>query len=367
MTGCDFLIIGGGIAGASIAYRLSEHGRVVILEAEPQAGYHSSGRSARVLTHLSRSFFLTPPEGFAQYPLTAARPTLTVASDDCIDRLSRQHEEMREFLPQLTWMRGAAILQILPIARIAPDAMSAGILDETSFHLDGHGLLHGYLSALKRHGGQLVTQAPCEHIAYAAGRWTVRAAGRDFAAAVLVNAAGAWADMIAELAGVARIGLQPLRRTVVTIAAPPGADWSGLPFVRSIGDDYYFGPEGGGLLISPADETPTSPSDVQPDDMDVAIAIDRFERVTTHRVERPRTSWSGLRSFVADRVPVVGFEPTVPGFFWLAGQGGVGLQTSPALSAAAASLVLSGKLPAEVSAMGLRAEEIGPQRVRSAQ
>ncbi|HWK76053.1 MAG TPA: FAD-dependent oxidoreductase [Povalibacter sp.] len=376
MNGCDFLIVGGGIAGASLGFRLSEHGKVTILEAEAQPGYHSSGRSAthfnislgkraaRVLTHLSRSFFLDPPPGFAEHPLWGARATLTVANAERVPQLRRQHDELRDLLPETQWLGGTEILSVLPIARIAPDAIEAAVLDRTSFHLDGHGLLQGYLSFVRRRGGQLVTQAPSEEIAFRGGRWQVRAKGQTFSAPILVNASGAWADKVAALAGVEPIGLQPLRRTVVTISAPAGANWSQFPFVRSIGDDFYFAPEGPGLLISPADETPMPPGDVQPDDLDVAVAIDRFEQATTQRVERPRRSWSGLRSFVADRVPVAGFDPQAPGFFWLAGQGGVGLQTSPALSATAASLLLHGSVPDEVTSAGLSAQDLGPQRLR---
>lgn len=376
MSDCDFLIVGGGIAGASLGFRLSGHGRVIVLEAEAQSGYHSSGRSAtnfnvslgkhvaRMLTHLSRSFFLEPPAGFAEHPLAGARATMTVANAEQIPKLRQQYEDLHQLLPQTQWLTGDEVRDVLPIARIAPDGIAAATLDPTSFHIDGHGLLHGYLTFMRRRGGQLVTQAQCDGISFREGRWHVSAAGRNFSAPILINASGAWADKVAALAGVPTIGLQPLRRTVVTISAPSGANWSQLPFVRSIGDDLYFAPEGAGLLISPADETPVPPSDVQPDDMDIAIAIDRFEYVTTHRVDRPRNSWSGLRSFVADRLPVVGFEPGVPGFFWLAGQGGVGLQTSPALSAAAAALILSGAPTAELGANGISADEIGPQRLR---
>jgi D-arginine dehydrogenase len=377
MSDCDFLIIGGGVAGASIGFRLSEHGRVVILEGEQQPGYHSSGRSAthfnvalgkrvpRVLTHLSREFFLDPPAGFSDQPLGSARGTLTVANTEQIPKLRQQRDDLFEFLPDTQWLSGDEVKSVLPIARIAPDAIAAATLDSTSFHIDGHALLHGYLAFVKRRGGQIVTQAACDAVSFRDGRWHVSASGRSYSAPILINAAGAWADKIATLAGVPTIGLQPLRRTVVTISAPAGANWSQLPFTRSIGDDFYFAPEGTGLFISPADETPVPPSDVQPDDMDVAVAIDRFERVTTHQVDRPRSAWSGLRSFVGDRLPVVGFEPGFPGFFWLAGQGGVGLQTSPALSATAASLMISGVAPGELTALGMTAEEIGPQRLRN--
>ena len=200
--------------------------------------------------------------------------------------------------------------------------------------------MQGYIRQLRQRGGSLVTNARAAAIERRGGAWTVTTErGDNFSAPVLVNAAGAWADVVARMAGVAPIGLRPLRRTIITFDAPPGTDLAHLPFTKTVHDELYFGPESGRLLASPMDEEPSDPCDSQPDDLAVATAAFRMEERTTVEVRRIHAKWSGLRSFSPDRIPAVGYAPDADGFFWLAGQGGSGLQTSPALSAVAAALV----------------------------
>ena len=180
----------------------------------------------------------------------------------------------------------------------------------------------------------------------------------------MVNAAGAWADEIAGLAGVAPIGLQPMRRTAILVEPPPGAEIDDWPMVIDADESFYFKPDAGLLLVSPADETPMAPCDVQPDEWDVAVAVDRVETATTLKITRVKHRWAGLRSFVADRTPVAGYDPDAPGFFWLAGQGGYGIQTAPALSRLAAALVLDLPIPAGLVAHGVNAADLAPARLR---
>jgi D-arginine dehydrogenase len=197
----------------------------------------------------------------------------------------------------------------------------------------------------RRRAGRLVTNAPVEALERGAPGWTVCAGTERFTAPLVVNAAGAWADEVAALAGLTRVGLQPRRRTAVLVDVPSGMDVSRWPFVNDVDEQFYFKPEGGSLFLSPADETPVEPSDAQPDEWDVATAVERLEAATTLQITRLKARWAGLRTFAPDRTPVVGYSGEREGFFWLAGQGGYGIQTAPALSRAAAALILESSLP----------------------
>jgi len=371
----DFLVIGGGIAGASLGFRLSRHGRVTVLEMEPTAGYHSSGRSAtylnlalglrpvRVLSALSRPFFDEPPLNFADHRLIEPRPALTVARVDQDELLRAKLADIREFSPAAEYVPAVEMASWLPGVRVAEDGIWSGVVDRRACHLDGHGLLQGYLRGVRQCGGSVVLGAAAQQIDHEKGRWRVRTAVGEFVAAILVNASGAWGDRVAELARVTPLGLSPRRRTIVTFDEPSGVRCDPWPFVRSVEESYYFVPESRGLLLSPADETAVEPSDVQPDELDVAIAIDRFETITGLRVDRIRSKWAGLRTFLGDRIPAVGFDPVAPGFFWYVGQGGVGLQTSPALSATGESLIVRNELPPDLARHGVTRESLAPKRL----
>jgi D-arginine dehydrogenase len=348
MKEADILVIGGGIAGLSAAAALSKHARVIVLEAEEQIGFHSSGRSAtmlhyalgdrlvRALTLASRPFFEKPPKGFSDAPLGHRMPVLVHAREDEQQALDALEAEISLFA-QLERLDAKGVHQLCPLLR--EDAVH-GIADRNGIRLDPHALLQGYLRELKNRGGALHTAVRVAKIEHERGIWTLTAeGGAAFSAPIVVNAAGSWADAVAKLAGVQPLGLQPLRRTIITFDAPPGTRLEGLPFAKTIGDELYFAPESGRLFASPMDEVPSDPCDAQPDEYEVALAAYRMEERTVVKVERIHSRWAGLRTFTPDKHPAVGFAADAEGFFWLAGQGGFGLQTSPAMAALVESLI----------------------------
>ena len=363
----DILIIGGGIAGLSAAANLSEHAHVTLLEAEGQIGFHSSGRSAtmlhyalgdrlvRALTLASRSFFDDPPDDFAEVQIGRPMPVLIHARDDEREGLDALEADISPFA-KLERLDSRGVHELCPLLK--EDAVH-GIADRRGIRLDPHALLQGNLRRLRRGGGELVTGARAAQIKRVQDTWQVTSEKGDvFSAPILVNAAGSWVDQIASLAGVRPLGFEPKRRTIITFDAPAGTQLEGLPFAKTVGDELYFAPESGRLFASPMDEVPSDPCDAQPDDYEVALAAWRMEERTIVKVDRIHSKWAGLRTFAPDRHPVVGFEAEAEGFFWLAGQGGFGLQTSPALSAIAASLIVGTPWPvADVSA-----EELSPGR-----
>lgn len=354
MNKADILVIGGGIAGLSAAAALSRHARVTVLEAEEQVGFHSSGRSAtmihyalgdrlvRALTLASRPFFDSPPAGFSDVALGYKVPVLIHAREDEREALDALAAEISLFA-QLGQLDAHGVHELCPLLK--EDALY-GIADRNGMRIDPHALLQGNLGQLRNEGGEIHTGARIAVAKFANGAWTVTTEKNEkFSAPILVNAAGAWADVIARLAGVQPIGLQPKRRTIITFDAPLGARLDGLPFAKTVGDELYFAPESGRLFASPMDEVPSDPCDAQPDEYEVALAAHRMEERTTVKVERIHSRWAGLRSFTPDRHPAVGFAPDAEGFFWLAGQGGFGLQTSPAMAAIAESLLAGRSWP----------------------
>jgi D-arginine dehydrogenase len=351
----DILVIGGGIAGLSAAAVLSLQAQVTVIEAEAQIGFHSSGRSAtmlhyalgdrlvRALTLASRPFFDNPPEAFGDVPLGRRMPVVIHARDDERQALEALDAELSLFV-KLDRLDAAAIHDLCPLLK--PDARH-GIADYDGVRLDPHALLQGNLRQLRGNGGQLVTGQRIAAISRTNGCWSVTSdGGESWSAPIVVNAAGAWADVVAGLAGVRPIGLQPKRRTIITFDGPPGVELEGLPFAKTVEDELYFAPESGRLFASPMDEVPSEPTDAQPGELEVALAAERMEQRTIVKVARIHSRWAGLRSFTPDRHPAVGFAPDADGFFWLAGQGGFGLQTSPAMSAIVASLLGGAAWPA---------------------
>jgi D-arginine dehydrogenase len=349
MSIADILVIGGGIAGLSAAAGLAAHRQVVLLEAEDALGFHSSGRSAtfahygigdatvRAPTSYSRRFFLDPPPGFTEAPIARAAGALFVADEEMRPTLAALEADMARFSPALRRVAGAELLGLCPI--LDQDVAIEGVLDKDGLKLEADALLQGYARRLRVGGGEIRTGAPVQVIRRVDGDWEVGTPAGTFTAPVLVNAAGAWADRIADLAGVAPLGLTARRRTIIVVDPPAGLDIADWPFVKSAADAFYMLPEAGRLMASPVDEVQDEPGDAQPDDYDIALAAHRLEQWTTLRVSRIAHRWAGLRTFTADRVPVAGFAPDAPGFFWLAGQGGYGLQTAPAMAAAVESLV----------------------------
>jgi D-arginine dehydrogenase len=363
----EILVIGGGVAGLSAAAMLSEHASVTVLEAEDQIGFHSSGRSAtmlhyalgdrlvRALTLASRDFFDSPPAGFTDIPIGRRMPVLIHARDDELEELEALDADIAPFAT-LERLDAGGVHDLCPLLN---DDARHGIADRNGIRLDPHALLQGYLRLLRANGGELRTNARVASLDRLSGTWNVTTeAGETYSAPILVNAAGAWADTVARLANVRPLGLEPKRRTIITFDAPSGTQLDGLPFAKTVGDELYFAPESGRLFASPMDEVPSEPCDAQPDEYEVALAAHRMEERTVVTVGRIHSRWAGLRSFTPDRRPAAGFAPDGEGFFWLAGQGGFGLQTSPAMARIAEALIAGTPWPvAEVTA-----EELSPGR-----
>ena len=312
----------------------------------------------RRLTQASREFFEHPPEDLGGVELSARLPILTPAPADELDGLRSLAEELSPFT-EIEWLDEEQLRRECPILRIGGDAAVRGFIDRTALKLDGHALLQAYTHLLRQGGGEVHSSSRVGSIERCGGEWEVRSErGEIYAAPVVVNAAGAWADAIGILAGVTPVGIQPMRRTIIVFDAPAGVDVSKLPFTKTVPDEVYFGPEAGRIFASPMDEIPTDPCDAQPEEYEMALAAHRVEERTTKTVPRIEHRWAGLRSFAPDRLPVVGFAPDADGFFWLGGQGGAGLQTSPAVAEVVASLIAGAPWPVE----GLMAEALGPGR-----
>jgi D-arginine dehydrogenase len=370
----DFVIIGGGIAGASIGYFLAPHGRTVLLEREPQPGYHSTGRSAalflesygttqvRALTGASRAFFDYPPAGFAEHPVLGPRGCLFVAAPGQEAQLQGHWDLLRAMAPNARRLTSAQALELVPVLR--PDRLIGAVMEPDASDMDVHAIHQGYLRGLRRAGGSVVCDAEVTGLARVAGGWEVRSRAGTWSAPVVVNAAGAWCDVVAALAGVPAIGLQPKRRSAFTFAPPAGADVRHWPCLVSADESWYVKQDAGMLLGSPANADPVPPQDVQPEELDIALAIDRIQQMTTLEIRRPARTWAGLRSFVADGDLVGGFDPAAPGFCWVAAQGGYGIQTSPAMGEACAALARGLPLPRHIAQFGLTEAMLSPARLR---
>jgi D-arginine dehydrogenase len=374
----DFLVIGGGIAGLSAAARLSAHGRVTVLEAESALGFHSSGRSVsfshygignaavRGMTAWSRAFFEDQPEGFCGTPLAQLSHSVYFATEEMLPRLAALQAEMTRYSDAIRPIEAAELQALCPALRTGPGGAVTAVYDPTALKLDADALLQSCARQVRVSGGTILTGRRISRIAESGGRWTVEAEdGTSWSAPVLVNAAGARADRVAALAGVAPIGLEAKRRTIIVIDPPAGTDIAGWPFVHSAASDFYMLPETGQLLVSPVDEVEDEPCDAQPEEYDIALAAHRLEQYTTLSVGRIAHRWAGLRNFVADRVPTAGFDPEAPGFFWLVGQGGYGLQTAPAMAAAVEALALGAKWPEGLAELGVLPETVTPERLRN--
>ena len=369
----DFLIIGGGIAGASVAYRLSPHGRVILLERESQPGYHSTGRSAAMfmesygtpqvcaLTRASRAFFENPPAGFADSPVLSARGAMMVATQGQDALLASYWESARTLSPNARLLDASAACAMVPVLRA--DRVLGAVHEPDALAMDVDVLHQGYLRGIRRSGGTVVCNAEVTALQRSAQGWQLRAGGIDYAAPVVLNAAGAWADVVASLAGVRPIGLQPKRRSAFIFAPPQGVSSNDWPLTIGIDEDWYFKPDAGMLLGSPANADPVPPQDVQAEELDIALAIDRIESMTSLSIRRPSRTWAGLRSFVADGDLVGGFDADASGFFWVAAQGGYGIQTSAAMGEACAALARGLPIPERIASFGLNAAMLAAQRL----
>ena len=367
----EFVVIGAGMAGLSVAAELSRTARVAVVERESQPGYHATGRSAalyseiygnatiRSLTRASRAFYFNPPTGFSDHPLVSKRGTLYFAQHHEADALEAFADSLAtESRP--VRLDAAQTRHLVPVFR--PGYLGGSLYESGSADIDVSAVLQGYAVQCRRQNVQIAFDSPLESLSRQNGKWVVRIAGGSICANVVVNAAGAWGDEIAKLAGVKPVGLMPKRRTAVLIEVPNGAAAHHWPAAIHVGETFYFKPDAGLLLVSPADETPSPPCDAQPEELDIAVAVDKFEQASGVSVRRLRSSWAGLRTFVADKTPVVGFDPVAPDFFWLVGQGGYGIQTAPALARAACALALREALPDDLIDQGLKVDSISPSR-----
>lgn len=361
----DVAVIGGGIAGVSVAAELSGRAgaRVLVLEQENQLAYHASGRSAaaflesygsdeiRALTRASRPVL----SGAAGDRLLTPRPMVWLAATGDVAEL----EALLAAEPLLRPADEAEIRRLCPAVR--PGWAGAAAIEDAAQDLDVAGLFQYYRRRALAAGTSILTGAELIAGESTTEGWRLRTASGEVRARVIVDAAGAWADEVASRCGVPAVGLRPLRRTVAIVSADVDRAW---PLVCDVAERFYFRPEGDALLLSPADETPVQPGDARPETEDVALAIERANEATTLRLRHVRTAWAGLRTFAADRNPVVGPDPDAPGFFWLAGQGGYGMQTAPAMATLAASQVLREPLPPALVTQGLDVTRLSPSRWR---
>jgi len=364
----DVIVIGAGIAGSSVAAHLARDHALVVLEMEDRPGYHSTGRSAatyepnygpapiRSLTRASRGFFELPPPGFASSPLVSPRHTIFVVPA----HQSHEAEALLKSGCDLTPISVAEARRSFPPLRAA--YVKEALLDATTADIDVDLLHQGFLRLIKAQGGEIVCRAEVQAIARRDGVWEVSTPAGTFAAPVLINAAGAWGDVIAIKAGLNPIGLQPKRRSMAVVPVGPDMNVMAWSFVGDVGETWYAKPSGGRLLVSPAEAEPMDPHDAFADDMTLAEGIARFQEAVDIEVTHLAGSWGGLRSFAPDGNPVCGFDGRAEGFFWLIGQGGYGIQTSPALAELAAALVRQKPVPAFIEREGLNLAELTPGR-----
>jgi D-arginine dehydrogenase len=369
----DAVVIGGGMAGASVAWALAEHQDVILLEREPQPGQHATGRSAAVLSETSgtplicalaaasRPFLERPPDGFADHPLVGARGLLWVGApgdEAALDAVAARGRIVGAAVERLD---AAGVRRHFPVLRPST-ASVGGAYEPGALSLDVELVLQSYLRGLRQRVGRVRTATTAASGASTDAGWIVHTTDDDIACSVVVNAAGAWADEVAVAFGVKPLGLLPLRRTACIV--PAGEEVRDWPLVMDVAGRFYCEPEPGGLLVSPADETPSEPCDARPDELDVALGLHRLAEATTFEPRHVRRAWAGLRTFTADRSPVAGEDPQHPGFFWLAGQGGAGIKTAPALASVVAALVARRALAPELAALDITAAALSPARLR---
>ena len=371
----DVAVIGGGIAGTSVAAELSKDRRVLLLEMESQPGYHTTGRSAavyaavygpspiRALTRASRAFFASPSTSHFSTALFRPRRIMMIARQEQAFALDQTIAEVGVMTP-VERINESAMRKLNPLVK--KGYASAAMLDMSGEDIDVAALHQGYLRQFRDFGGDLRCNATVLGLTHTGRDWQINTGVGEFTVDTIVNAAGAWAEHIGGLAQAESIGLIPKRRTAAIVAAPTELapnTLASLPITIDIEENFYLKPDAGRLLISPADETPSPACDARPEDMDIALCVERIEQAFDLQVHRIESKWAGLRSFVVDKCPVVGYSTTAPAFFWLAGQGGYGIQTAPALARLAASQVLQRPVPEDIAAEGVDLSEIDPSRL----
>lgn len=376
MIHVDVAVVGGGIAGTAVAYFLALEGAsVAVLEREATLGEHSTGRSAAIFTECygaplvrrlaigSRAFLLDPPDGFTDIPILSPRSVLFVADEDQADRLEESAAEQRALVPSVGLLDAASALERCPV--LDPAVVVGAVVEPDAMDIDVHALHTGYQRALRHLGGRILPRFGVVEAARSGERWVIGSGTDTVTAATLVDAAGAWADVVAAASGVAPVGLVPKRRTAFTFDPPEGADPRSWPMIIDLDERWYFKPEGPHALGSPCDATPVEPHDVRHREEDVALGIERVESATTMRIRSIKAAWAGLRSFVSAEGPLNGWDDAVEGFYWLAGQGGYGIITSPAMGRYAAGMILHGRAPDDLAALGLDEPGLGIGRLRT--
>jgi len=373
VTGFDVAVIGGGIAGTSAGYFLARQGMsVVVLEREATLGFHSTGRSAAVFTECygtpvvrrlalgSRGFLADPPIGFSDSPILSPRSILFSATNEQAAGLVASFEQQRSLVPSVRMLDTSEAVGVCPV--LSPDVIAGGVLEPNAMDLDVHALHVGYQRGLRSLGGEIRTGFEVTQMDRMTNGWVVRAPTESVEAGVVINAAGAWCDLVAIEGGVAPVGLIPKRRTAFTFEVPSEIrDW---PMVIDLDENWYFKPEGPHVLASPADATPVEAHDVRHREEDVALGIERLESVTTMTIRSVQNAWAGLRSFVSDGGPVNGWDDQVERFYWLAGQGGFGIKSSPAMGRYAAAMVAGSGPPEDLMTLGLDERTLGVERLR---
>ncbi len=366
------LIVGGGIAGVGAGWALADRADVVLVEQERHLAYHSTGRSAALyipsygapnLIALSRSggeFFADPPPELADHPLLTPRGALFLATEGQLDALEAYHEHAASASPGISLVDVAEAAARCPVIR--EDQFVGGVWEPLAQDLDVASLHQAFVRAIRRAGGEIRPSARLVGLERRDGRWLATAGDDRIVADIVVNAAGAWGDVVAAMAGVAPLGLRPLRRTAFMVPGPEGC--SRWPLVAGVSWDWYFKPDGHQLLCSPADVTPVEPSDARPDELDIALAIERINSLTTLGIRTVRSSWAGLRTFTPDGDIAVGPDPDEPTFVWLVGQGGDGIQSSPGASRLVAALALGAPPPIDLVEAGLHVQAVLPSRFR---
>jgi len=370
----DAAIVGAGIAGASLAWSLSAHARVLLLEREAMPGVHSTGRSAamfmesygtpqvRALTRASRVFYEQPPAGFCTSPILAPRGVLYVGWQGQQAALDKLQRELDDSGAAVSRVDAAEALRRVPVLR--SDGLLGAIAEPDAMDVDVHTLHQGYLRGLRQRGGELCIGAELAAAeVQRSGGWAVALTdGRRVTSRTLVNAAGAWADVVAERCGVRPLGLQPKRRSAFTFAPPESVNARSWPTVADVQERWYFKPDAAQLLGSPANADPVAPHDVVPEELDIATGIAGIEAATTMTIRRPTRTWAGLRTFAPDGDLVIGWDPQRTAFFWLAGQGGYGIQSAAGVADLASALWLGAPLPDALRVQGIDVHAMDPSR-----
>ena len=365
----DFVVVGGGIAGVAVGSELARHGSVLLLERESSLSYHTTGRSAAIsmesygnalirrLTCASRAFFENPPSELTSDELSSPRGALIVGDEAHWGKLNARFQAVVQQVPSAKWLDRKSVAEMAPFLG---EQWIAGIHEPSAFDLDVHAIHGAFLRGIRVRGGLVRTESEIAHAQRQGDAWAIRLTNGDaLQAGTIVNAAGAWADVVAQRCGATALGIQPLLRTVVVV--DPQRDVSRCPYIGTVDEQLFIKPDVGRLMVSPCDETPSEPCDALPDELGVAIAMDRLENATTLRPKRVLNRWAGLRIFVPDRSPVVGADPAHASFIWCAALGGYGIQTAPAMARLCAALATGQAMPQDLA--DIRREDVAPARV----